>query len=91
MRTSILLISIAPLLAQKPSDPAIPKTWDSAAFEDWATPLPGPKRVVRPFLRRRVLQRTGRRAGCVGQGPSAAHRGLVSGLSSERVGAIVLM
>jgi mono/diheme cytochrome c family protein len=37
----IFLIALAPLLAQNSFNPAIPKTWDPAALEDWATPLAG--------------------------------------------------
>jgi mono/diheme cytochrome c family protein len=41
MRAWILLVAVVPLLAQEPFDPEIPRTWDEAALEDWATPLAG--------------------------------------------------
>ena len=41
MRVFLLLLMAVPLVAGGPSNVKVPKTWDSVALEDWATPLAG--------------------------------------------------
>ena len=41
MRVLAFFIVLVPLLGQEPFEPDVPRTWDSTALEEWATPLAG--------------------------------------------------